>query len=92
MKKMLIGALVAVNIALVLALALGEGNSAQAQSQRISNPEYMAVPSKVAPNVDAIFVVDLSKRKIIAFEYDYASKRMNRYRSRDLKRDFGVNQ
>ena len=88
MKKTLIGSLVAINIALVLALVLGQ-NPAKAQQVPRGYPDYLAIAGRVATNVDCVFVLDMPKRKLAAFEFDPAAKRVMRYRARDLKKDFG---
>lgn len=90
MKKFVIGALICLNVALVLALFLGSGNSsANAQAGAVRGPgEYMLMTGFVDQDLQAVYIVDIAKRKIAALTMDRAKKKLSLDGGRDLRKDF----
>jgi hypothetical protein len=91
MRKGLIVALVGINVVLLLALVLGYA-APPAKAQVIGGgTDYLLVTGKsTGGTVDAVYVIDLGKRKLGAWKFDVNSKRLLQYTkaTRDLKRDF----
>jgi len=87
MKKLLIVALVCINVALLLALVLGSGIR-QAKAQGFRTTDYIMLSGKIGGGQDALYVVDLARERLIAWRYDMQRKRLIPYRGRELKRDF----
>lgn len=88
MKKLVIVALICVNVALVLALFLGRSEpTAKAQAIR-GGTDYLLLTAKVNTDTDAVYVLDMAKRKMMGFEFDTTMKRLKPIRARDLANDF----
>lgn len=89
MKKLLIGALVCLNLALVLVLVQSI-NEPAAFAQARGNADYMMVTGRDG-NQDAVFVFDVVSQKLVAFEPD-ANKnyRLRTLAGRTVKGDFGT--
>lgn len=88
MKKVLIVALVCINIMLVAVLINANATTAQAQTERGAN-NYILVTGRVDSGIDAVYVIDLRTRKMGAWRFDRVAKRMLPYRGQDLKANFG---
>lgn len=89
MKKTLIVALVCVNIALLAVLITVNLDQAEAQSVR-GERNYMAVTARNASGRDAVWILDMSTRKLAAFRFDPTTKRILVYGGgRSLVSDFG---
>jgi hypothetical protein len=91
MRKALIVALVGINVVLLLALVLGYA-APPAKAQVIGGgTDYLMVTGKsIGGNVDAVYIIDLGKRRLAAWKFDVTTKRLIEYTkaTRDLKRDF----
>jgi hypothetical protein len=90
MSKGVIIMLAAVNVALLLALILQPGvnpSPAGAQDAR-TGTDYMVVTGKVSANDDAVYVLDLGKRRLRAWQMDKTKKVLVPFDGRDLSRDF----
>jgi hypothetical protein len=88
MKKVMIVALVCVNIALVLALVFSL-NEPAAQAQLKGNADYMVVTGKVNDTLDALYVLDLGTLKLAAFQPDPSARgKLEIYQGKAIKGDF----
>ena len=89
MRTGLIVALVCVNVGLLLALVLGTAvPSAQAQVAG-GGTDYMMLTGKMqGTTADALYVLDLASRKLIAFKFDPTTKRLVAMKGRLLVQDF----
>ena len=88
MKKTLIAALVCVNVALVVALILGPGTPrAEAQPFR-GAVDYLMITGQISDGYDALYVIDLAKRRMLAWKLDRTRKVLVPYRGRELRNDF----
>lgn len=89
MKKLLIVALMCINVALLLALVLGSGIR-EVKAQGFRKTDYIMLTGKVGSGQDAIFVVDLARDRLAAWRYEERRKRLVPYRGREFERDFRV--
>ena len=89
MKKALIVSLLCVNAALLAALLLGAAAPpAQAQAVR-GGTDYLVVSAQLAVDWDAVWVLDMAKRRLLAFGFNKVSNRLLPFGGgRDLARDF----
>jgi hypothetical protein len=87
MKKALIVTLVCVNAGLLAALLLGTAQPAQAQAY--GGADYLVVTAQIAVDWDAVWVLDMAKRRLRAFGFNKQSNRLVPFGGgRDLARDF----
>jgi len=87
MKRALIVTLVCVNLALLATLILGTGvGSAKAQ---VMGSNYIMVPANINSDYQAVYVIDLASRKMVAFRMDRTSQKLVPIRGLQLLRDFG---
>jgi hypothetical protein len=87
MKKALIVGLMALNLTLLGVLIFGTGvGEAQAQ---VYGTDYMLVTGRISDNYDAVFVIDLSTRRMIAFRMDRTTQKLKPYRGVELLPEFG---
>lgn len=88
MKKALIVTLVCINALLLLALVFGPGTStAEAQVQR-GGADYIMVTGQIGTSTDAVYIVDLGKRRLLGLKYDKTNKQLLPIRGRRLRNDF----
>jgi hypothetical protein len=88
MKKGIILVLVGVNVALLLALVLGPGSSAaQAQAGR-GQTDYVAITARVGTENEALFVIEMSKRRMAGWRFDRGTQKLIPFQGRELERDF----
>lgn len=89
MKKAVIVTLVGVNAALLLGLMLGV-DAPKAQAQIIgARTDYLVLTGKVSKNLDAVYVIDVGKKRMIALHMDRTQKRLLPFRgARRLDKDF----
>lgn len=89
MKKLLIGALVCLNLALVLVLVQSI-HEPVAYAQGRGNADYMLVTGRVDASTEAVYVFDVGGQKLVAFEPDPNNKyRLKVAGGKSLKNDFG---
>ena len=92
MKKAAIIVLVCVNVALLGALVVRTLPQAEAQPVYVSPaqaPNYVLMSGKVAASQDVIYVLDVTSRRLAAWEFNQNTKRLERVRlMRDLTADF----
>ena len=92
MKKALIVALVCVNVALLAALVLTAGASkANAQAYR-GAADYLMVSGKIGTDWEAVYLLDLGRRRLLGFRFDKTSQQMLPIRGRILANDFRRNE
>ena len=87
MKKVLITALVALNVCLLAWVLSKNLPQANAQAYR-GAADYVVVTANFASNSGAVYVLDMGKRKMLAWKFDITKKRMVPFKGRDLARDF----
>jgi len=88
MKKALIVALICVNFALLAALILGPAvPKVQAQAVR-GAPDYLLVTGKVGADWDAVYLIDLAKRRLLGLRWDRTRRQMLPIRGRAFRTDF----
>ncbi|MFP4107282.1 MAG: hypothetical protein ACLFVU_14510 [Phycisphaerae bacterium] len=85
MKKALIVALFAVNVALLGAMVMG---NEPAYAQSGWGPDYLLFTSRIGSTSEAVVIVDLKQDKMVAMRMDKAKKRLVPIRGRELKTDF----
>lgn len=89
MKRALIIALVVVNVGLLAALMLAtDPPKAYGQAVRGAT-DYLVVTGHYERNYDAIYMIDLAKRKLCFFLVDKTTKKIQPYSLRRLRTDFG---
>jgi hypothetical protein len=87
MKKLLIVALLCLNVALLAALVAVNLRPAQAQTIRGAN-DYLMVTAKVEPTVDGVYILDLRTRALAAWRFDFTAKRLVPFKGKALETDF----
>ena len=89
MKKTVIVALVCVNVALLLALMFGAGTpKAQAQAFRGATDYLMGTGKARGRPADVGYIIDLGRRRLLAWEFNKTRKALVPYRGRELTNDF----
>ena len=93
MKHVIIVALVCLNAAMLVALVFGTGTPA-ANAQVIGGgSNYIMITGDIRQDYDAVYIMDLSKRKLAALKFDkrggLAKGRLIPAGIRELPRDFG---
>ena len=88
MKKIIIVALVCINVALVAVLAFGVGEPKATAQVRGGGSDYMAITARWGTNDDVVYVVDLGSRRMAAWSFNQTNKRLDGFFGRDLQRDF----
>lgn len=90
MKKVLIAALLCVNVALV-SMLVAQWPLSKAHAQLKGGTDYIAVTGRVDQFLDVLYVLDLAKKKMVGYKFDLTSKKMMVSQSgRDLTKDFGT--
>jgi hypothetical protein len=88
MKKVLIIALVCLNVVLLAALAAGLA-APRAQAQTVGGgADYVMVSGYFGPMRGGAVVVDLARRRMAVFTFDKGTRRLIQTNTRDLYRDF----
>ncbi len=88
MKKTLIITLVCLNVALVAMLMFGTTTrTAKGQAVR-GQADYLMITGEIRRDYDAIYIIDLAKRRMLAWRLDRTRKVLIPYRGRDLRSDF----
>ncbi len=87
MKKLLIVALACVNIALLSVLLLG--TSVPKAKGQVLGADYMMITGQISSDYDAIYILDMASRRLVAMKMDRTRKEMVPYRGVNLLRDFG---
>ena len=90
MKKMLIIALVCVNIVLLLALVFGTANipQANAQPRRGGGTDYLMITGDIGSDYEAVYIIDLAQRRLRGVKFDRSRKRLVPMQGRELESDF----
>jgi hypothetical protein len=90
MKRALILGLVGLNIVLLAALTFApDPPKAYGQAVRHAT-DYLVVTGHYENDYDALYIIDLAKRKMCYFLFDRVNKRMQPYALRRLRVDFGA--
>lgn len=90
MKRALIVTLAGISAALLLALILGAGTpKANAQGVIGATTDYLVITGHIGKDWDGVYVIDVRKRRMVAFRFDKAKKELIAYRGvRRLANDF----
>lgn len=91
MKKAALVALIAINAALVLALVFHA--SSQPAYGQVMQQSYVVITGRINNDLDAVYIIDLASRQLVATAYDNRNKQMINVTRQpiDLKRHFGRN-
>jgi len=91
MKKALIAALLCLNVGLLLALVLGAGVPTAEAQVAGGGRDYIMVTGHLSKDRDAVFILDLSSRRLVALKMspEVNNPKLLSFRGRDLRRDFG---
>jgi hypothetical protein len=90
MRSKLILALLAVNVVLLLSLVavnLWQAPSAYAQVAG-GGTDYLVLNAKIGDTWDGLYIIDLSKRRLVSLRFDKTTKKLTACRGRLLDRDF----
>jgi hypothetical protein len=88
MKRAIIVGLVALNLVLLAALATGgDGSKAYGQAVR-GTTDYLVATGHYQKDYDALYVIDLAKRRMCYFLLDKTTKKMTPHGARKFKFDF----
>jgi hypothetical protein len=87
MKRKLVIGLVCLNLALLAALIVVNVSPAAAQVERGAN-DYIMVTGKIPAGLDAVYILDLKTRRLAAWRFDPAAKKLLPYKGRLLETDF----
>lgn len=88
MKKTVIIALVCVNVALLASLMLWATTpKANAQVLR-GGADYLLMTGHIGSDWDAVYIIDMGSRRLLAWQFDKTKKRLVPIRGRQLKNDF----
>jgi len=85
MKRILIAGLVCVNLALLGALL---SDSATGQAPGARPADYVLFTGKIAPDHDAVYLIDIPGSQMAAWRFDPQTRRLRPYRTRSLQGDF----
>jgi len=89
-KKHVIALLVCLNVGLLgglVAVTLPQADAQPVAAPAVSN--YLLMTGQVHANEDAIYVLDVTSRRLAVWEFDHDTKRLERVRlMRDLAADF----
>jgi hypothetical protein len=92
MKKGIIIGLVALNLVLLWALAFTDkGTTANGQAMR-GNVDYLVSTGKFNKDYDALYVIDLAKRRMCFFLLDPTTRKLSANGARKLRADFPANE
>jgi hypothetical protein len=90
MKRAVIIGLVVVNVVLLAALLLAT-DPPKAYGQAVHGAtDYLVVTGHYERDYDAIYMIDLGRRKMCFFLFDRTTKRMTPYAIRKLRTDFAT--
>ena len=87
MKKLVITALICLNIGLLVALVLGETPSAEAQNGYYNETEYVLVAGKIEDGRDNIYVIDVAAQSIGSWRFELGRRRLTPLAPRSLATD-----
>jgi hypothetical protein len=89
MRKILIVALICINAGLLAALVVSVASPAKAQVPG-GGTDYLMISGKIHADGQAVYVLDLSKRQLRAWEFNRTTPaRLTPFLGRDLTKDFG---
>lgn len=87
MKRALIVLLACANVALLLALLLANTPRANAQAAR-GQADYLTVTARSGGDNQGIFIIDMSRQRLLGWNVDKTNKRLVQWAGRELVRDF----
>lgn len=90
-KRSLVILLVGVNLLLLVSLVLSSWHLPEANAMTVSPAQnFLMVAAEIRDGVDALYVIDLSQRRMHAFipNRDQSARKLFHVGFRDLQRDF----
>lgn len=88
MKKALIAILICINVGLLAALMLGTfAPKADAQVYRPAS-DYLMMSGSMTKSSENVYVIDLSRRRLVGWQWDKTTRRLTRLGGRNLRTDF----
>lgn len=88
MKQFIIVALVCVNLVLVAALVF-HATAPKAEAQvRGGGSDYTMLTARMSDDLDVVYVIDLSSRRLAAWAWDRTNNRLQPVQGRELTQDF----
>ena len=87
MKRTIIVGLVALNLVLLGVLLFGV--STPKANAQVFGSDYLLVTGRISDNYDAVYVIDLSSRRMLAFRMDRTTQKLKAYRGIELLAEFG---
>ncbi len=88
MKKATIVALACVNVVLLAALVLGAMQTPAYGQVVGGGRNYMMITGHISDDYDALYVIDLARRRMIGLKFDRTDKELVGIRGRELREDF----
>jgi len=89
MKKPAIVVLGAVNVALLLALLFGAASEPATAQVIGGGTDYIVHVARIDSRAEAVFVIDVARQRMLAWQYDTGDDRMVMLRrGRELQNDF----
>ena len=88
MARIMIAALVCVNVALLATLLVGAPEPAQGQVVG-GGTDYMVITARIADGHEAVFIIDVGEQELAAWKFDRERRRLvDLGQPRQLTRDF----
>jgi len=87
MRKMIVSALLCVNL-MLLGLLLLLSRPPAAQAQGFGGVDYIMVPGKIRDSVHAVYILDVNSQALVAIYVDKTSKDLTLIAKRNVKGDF----
>jgi len=87
MKKLVITALICLNIGLLAALVISQDRPAKAQNSYYNDTDYVLVTGKIEEGRDNVYVVDVAARSFGAWKFDVGRRRLLPLAPRSLATD-----
>ena len=88
MKKALIAILICINVGLLATLMLGTFTpKADAQVYRPAS-DYLMMSGNMTSSSENVYVIDLSRRRLVGWQWDKTDRRLRQLGSRNLRTDF----
>jgi len=89
MKKLVIAALICLNVGLLFALVFGQSTpTANAQNSYYNETNYVMAAGQIESGYEVIYVIDMATQRLGAWKFDLGSRRLVPLASRSLSTDF----
>jgi len=89
MKKVIIAALICLNVGLLAVLVFGEATpAANAQADYYNETNYIMVAGQIETGLEVVYVIDMATQKIGVWKFNISDRRLIAWPSRSLASDF----